>query len=171
MGVSCQHTRSCSRTHEADAAGAIRAREHARERALDAFGRSYAIEPLILDKWFMLQAQIAEADTLERVRRLMRHHAFSMANPNRVRALIGGFTANATQFARADGAGFDLLAEVVLQLDPSNPQIAARLLTAMRSWRTYEPKRREKAESALTRIAAASTLSADVRDIVTRSLA
>ena len=143
----------------------------ARERALDAFGRSYAVEPLILDKWFMLQAQIAEADTLERVRRLMRHHAFSMANPNRVRALIGGFTANATQFARADGAGFDLLAEVVLQLDPSNPQIAARLLTAMRSWRTYEPKRREKAESALTRIAAASTLSADVRDIVTRSLA
>ena len=120
---------------------------------------------------FISGAYAAEAGTLDRVRRLMRHHAFSMANPNRVRALIGGFTANATQFARVDGAGFDLLAEVVLQLDPSNPQIAARLLTAMRSWRTYEPRRRDKAEAALKRIAATSTLSADVRDIVTRSLA
>ncbi len=142
-----------------------------RERALDAFGRSYAAEPLILDKWFALQAQIAEADTIDRVRRLMNHHAFSLSNPNRVRSLIGGFSANATQFNRADGAGYDLLADIVLTLDGPNPQIAARLLTAMRSWRSLEPRRREKANAALKHIAAKPGLSADVGDIVTRSLA
>ena len=105
-------------------------------------GARYATEPLILDKWFALQAQIPERETLERVRGLMNHHGFSLANPNRVRALIGGFTANQTQFNRADGAGFALLEEVVVVLDPTNPQIAARLLTAMRSWRSLEEVRR-----------------------------
>ncbi len=143
----------------------------ARERSLESFARSSAAEPLLLDKWFALQAQIAEPETLARVRDLMNHNAFSLANPNRVRALIGGFTANPTQFNRPDGAGYDLLADVVSTLDPTNPQIAARLLTAMRSWRSLEPIRREKAEAALRRIAAKSDLSADVGDIVTRSLA
>jgi aminopeptidase N len=141
----------------------------AREQAFDDFAQRYAAEPLILDKWLALQAQIGEADTLDRVRRLMRHPAFSFANPNRTRALIGGFAANPTQFNRADGAGYDFLADVVLQLDATNPQIAARLLTAMRSWQSLEPRRREKAYAALSRIGARENLSADVRDIVTRS--
>ena len=142
----------------------------ARENAFENFGRVYAAEPLILDKWFALQAQIGERDTLDRVQGLMRHHAFSLANPNRIRALIGGFTANQTQFNRADGAGYELLADIVLHLDGANPQIAARLLTALRSWRSLEAGRRGKAEAALGRIAARESLSADVRDIVTRSL-
>jgi len=141
-----------------------------REHTLDAFERRYAMEPLILDKWFALQAQIPERETLERVRALMSHRGFSMSNPNRVRALIGGFSANHTQFNRADGAGFALLEEVVVTLDPANPQIAARLLTAMRSWRSLEDERRRQAEAMLKRIAAQPTLSPDVRDIVTRSL-
>jgi aminopeptidase N len=141
-----------------------------RERAFEAFGRRFAAEPLILDKWFALQAQIPEAQTLDRVRALMTHHAFSLGNPNRVRALIGGFTANATQFNRPDGAGYELLADVVLTLDPTNPQIAARLLTALRSWRSLEPIRQAKGEEALRRIVAQPNLSADVRDIATRSL-
>ncbi len=141
-----------------------------REHTLDAFGRRYAMEPLILDKWFALQAQIPERETLERVRALMTHRGFSMSNPNRVRALIGGFSANHTQFNRADGAGFALLEEVVVTLDPTNPQIAARLLTAMRSWRSLEDERRPQAEAMLKRIAAQATLSPDVRDIVTRTL-
>ena len=144
--------------------------DDAREHALEAFGRRFGAEPLILDKWFGLQAQIPERETLERVRGLMKHHAFSLANPNRVRALIGGFTANQTQFNRADGKGFALLEEVVVFLDPTNPQIAARLLTAMRSWRTLEAVRRGLAEATLRRIAAQPSLSPDVRDIVTRSL-
>ena len=142
-----------------------------RERASDAFSRRYAMEPLILDKWFALNAQIPERDTLDRVRSLMCHRGFSMSNPNRIRALIGGFTANHTQFNRPDGAGFEFLEEMVVVLDPSNPQIAARLLTAMRSWRSLEETSRGMAEAMLKRIAARSGLSPDVRDIVTRSLA
>jgi aminopeptidase N len=141
-----------------------------REHALQAFARRFAAEPLILDKWFALQAQIPEAGTLERVRELMSHHAFSLRNPNRVRALIGGFAANATQFNRADGAGYAFLADVVLELDPANPQVAARLLTAMRSWRSLEPQRQARAEAALRRILAQPQLSADLRDIASRSL-
>ncbi|HEX9170072.1 MAG TPA: aminopeptidase N C-terminal domain-containing protein, partial [Roseiarcus sp.] len=144
--------------------------DDAREHVFDAFGRRYAMEPLILDKWYALQAQIPERETLERVRALMDHRGFSLANPNRVRALIGAFSANQTQFNRADGAGFALLEEVVVFLDPTNPQISARLLTAMRSWRSLEEVRRDRAQAMLRRIAAQTSLSADVRDIVTRSL-
>ncbi len=93
-----------------------------------------------------------------------------MSNPNRVRALIGGFTANHAQFNRADGEGYRFLEEIVVGLDPTNPQIAARLLTAMRSWRSLEETRRAQAEAMLKRIAAVQSLSPDVRDIVTRSL-
>jgi aminopeptidase N len=141
-----------------------------REHALQAFARRFAAEPLILDKWFALQAQIPEAETLDRVRGLMTHHAFSLRNPNRVRALIGGFAANATQFNRADGAGYEFLTDIVLELDPANPQVAARLLTAMRSWRSLEPQRQGRAEAALRRILAQPALSADLRDIASRSL-
>jgi aminopeptidase N len=88
-----------------------------------------------------------------------------------VRALIGGFAHNnQTQFNRADGAGFAFLADTVLELDPKNPQVAARLTTAFRSWRALEPGRRARAETALRRIAAAQNLSRDLRDIVDRSL-
>jgi aminopeptidase N len=89
-----------------------------------------------------------------------------------VRALIGSFVQmNPTQFNRADGAGFDFLADTALALDPKNPQVASRMTTAFRSWRALEPTRRARAEGALRRIAAASNLSRDLRDIVDRSLA
>jgi aminopeptidase N len=143
----------------------------AREGALTAFAQRYSGDALILDKWLALQAQIPETGTLARVRDLMRHSAFSLSNPNRVRSLIGSFSANQTQFNRPDGAGFDLLGEIVATLDPTNPQIAARLLTAMRSWRSLEPIRQAKARAMLERIAAQAKLSNDVRDIVVRSLA
>jgi aminopeptidase N len=141
-----------------------------REHALESFARTHAADPLILDKWFILQAQIPERETLTRVRALMSHHAFSLTNPNRVRSLIGGFCANQTQFNRTDGAGYDLLAKIVLTLDPANPQVAARLLSGLRSWRSLEPQRQSKAQEALVGIAEKSELSADVRDIVTRCL-
>ena len=109
-------------------------------------------------------------ETLARVRGLMDHHAFSLANPNRVRSLIGGFCANQTQFNRADGAGYELLAEIVLTLDPTNPQVAARLLSSLRSWRSLEPERQSRAKAALRPHRRAEQALADVRDIVTRSL-
>ncbi|MBK9082565.1 MAG: aminopeptidase N [Rhizobiales bacterium] len=145
---------------------------HAREQALESFLRAHGGEPLVVDKWLALQATIPEEETLARLQRLTAHHVFSWTNPNRVRALIGGFaTGNATQFHRADGAGYRMLAEAVLRLDRTNPQIASRLTTAFRSWRAMEPQRRAAARAALVSIADAQGLSKDVADIVTRSLA
>jgi aminopeptidase N len=140
--------------------------------ALDDFYRRYADDPLIVDKWLSLQAMIPERETLERVRELTRHRAFSFANPNRIRALIGTFgQANHTQFNRPDGAGYDFIADVVLSLDGKNPQVAARMLSGFKSWRALEPARRQRAEAALRRIAAAPGISADVQDITRRALA
>jgi aminopeptidase N len=144
----------------------------AREAAFQAFGERFSSDPLVLDKWFGLQAAIAETGTLDRVRGLMRHPGFSLSNPNRTRALIGAFAmANLSQFHRADGAGYAFLADIVLQLDGANPQLAARLLGAFRTWRSLEPVRRSRAETELRRIASQEGLSTDVSDIVTRSLA
>ena len=143
-----------------------------RTEALEDFYERYESDPLIIDKWLGLQAMIPEAGTLDRVRALTTHPAFSINNPNRVRALIGSFAhGNATQFNRADGAGYEFVADAVLALDSKNAQVAARLATGFRSWRALESVRRNKAEAALRRIAAASTLSADVSDIVNRALA
>jgi len=143
----------------------------AREAALDSFFRAHASDPLVIDKWFALQAMIPEEATLARIKRLMNHHAFSLTNPNRLRSLIGAFaTGNLTRFNAADGSGYDLLVETVIAVDPKNPQVAARLLAAFRSWRSLESGRKALAEAALQRVAAVQDLSADVRDIAQRSL-
>ena len=143
-----------------------------RQVALDDFYGRYSADPLIIDKWLALQAAIPETRTLDRVKALTAHPAFSMSNPNRVRSLIGAFAqANATQFNRADGAGYDFVAERILELDGKNPQVAARLMTAFRSWRALESGRRDRAKAALQRVDAATSLSVDVKDIVSRALA
>jgi aminopeptidase N len=143
-----------------------------RANALADFYQRYSANALIVDKWFSLQAMIPQPDTLDKVRGLAGHPAFSMSNPNRVRALIGAFSAgNPTQFNRADGAGYDFIADTVLTLDPKNPQLAARLATIFRTWRTLESGRRGKAEAALKRIKSAPNLSRDLADIVERALA
>lgn len=147
--------------------------------ALDAFLQRFDDNALVVDKWFSIQATIpdtvagvdAGSGTLSRVRQLMKNPRFVTSNPNRVRSLIGSFAfANPTGFNRADGQGYQLLAEQILTIDPKNPQLAARLLTSMRSWRSLEPQRAGHARTALTMIEQASTLSTDVRDIVERML-
>ncbi|TAL76595.1 MAG: aminopeptidase N [Beijerinckiaceae bacterium] len=143
-----------------------------REAALAGFYDEYADEPLVIDKWFALQAAIPETETLARVRSLMQHPAFSLGNPNRVRALVGAFAAgNLTRFNAKDGSGYDLLVEVVLALNATNPQVAARMLATFKSWRIFEAERRQQAEKALRRVASAPHLSPDVQDIAERSLA
>src|SRR5205823_5955495 len=102
--------------------------------AFDDFYARYASDPLVLDKWFALQAAIPEPGTLDRVKSLTAHPAFSFANPNRVRSLIHSFAlANQKEFNRADGSGYDFAADTVLALDQKNPQLAARLLAALKS--------------------------------------
>ncbi|MCC5979071.1 MAG: aminopeptidase N [Salinarimonas sp.] len=142
-----------------------------RKRLLADFRSRFENEPLVIDKWFALQASRAEPGTLATIEALMQDPAFSINNPNRVRALIGAFAMNnPTQFHRADGAGYAFLADQVITLDGRNPQVAARLLTAFNSWRMMEPGRRAKAQAALERVAARDGLSGDVADIVQRTL-
>jgi aminopeptidase N len=143
----------------------------ARADALADFHDRYQHDPLVIDKWLALQAGIPEEATLDRVRALMRHEAFSINNPNRVRALIGTYAqANQTQFNRADGRGYRFVVDTVLDLDKRNPQLAARLMGAFKSWRALEPKRRGHAEAALRKVAEAQALSRDVADIAARAL-
>jgi aminopeptidase N len=140
--------------------------------ALAAFEERYRSDPLVMDKWLTIQATAPGAATLDKVRALTEYPGFTMANPNRVRALIGTFaSANQTAFNRADGAGYDFFARAVLEIEPRNPQLAARLATALRSWRSLEPVRQGKAREALLLISGTENLSADLRDIVERTLA
>ena len=139
--------------------------------ALADFERRYRGDHLVLDKWFQIQATVPGHDTVDSVAALTRHPAFSITNPNRVRALVGTFSsANQTGFHRPDGAGYAFFAEIVLRVERTNPQIAARLATAMRSWRSLEPVRQQKAREALLSISRAKDLSPDLRDIVERTL-
>ena len=140
--------------------------------ALAAFEAQHGDDPLVLDKWYQTQATVPGPRAVELVEALTRHRGFSLADPNRVRALIGTFsTMNQTGFHRADGAGYRLFAEVVLKVEKRNPQLAARLATALRSWRSLEPARQAAAREALMTLAAPDDLSSDLRDIVERTLA
>ncbi len=139
--------------------------------ALAHFRDRFADNALVIDKWFAIQAAIPGAGALERIRLLMETPLFKRTNPNRVRALVGTFVfANPTGFGRADGAGYHFLAGEILEIDQRNPQLAARILTSMRSWRLLEPVRADHARSALVRIERSASLSTDVRDIVDRIL-
>ena len=121
--------------------------------------------------WFAAQAQSPRDATLDEVKALCRHPLFKITTPNKVRALIGTFaSANPLQFNRADGAGYDFLADKVLEIDPLNPQVAARMLGAFRSYRSLETKRKSRAKAALRRVASASRISRDCHEIVSRML-
>jgi aminopeptidase N len=142
------------------------------QASLAAFEERFGSDALVLDKWFQIQATAPGPNSVDTVAALMDHPGFSLANPNRVRSLVGTFaTANQTGFHRADGAGYRLFADTVLAVERRNPQVAARLATALRSWRSLEPGRQAKARETLLAIAATENLSADLRDIVERTLA
>ncbi|MGH0029892.1 MAG: aminopeptidase N [Myxococcota bacterium] len=142
-----------------------------RTRALDAFYAAWRHDPLVLDKWFALQAVSSREDTLARVQELYRHEDFSLTNPNRVRALVGSFAGgNPVRFHAADGAGYRFLADVTLALDPINPQVASRMVSLFSQWRRYDAGRRERMRAELERIADAPKLSKDVYEMVGRAL-
>ncbi|MGZ2482695.1 aminopeptidase N [Rhizobium pisi] len=139
--------------------------------ALATFRDRFAENALVIDKWFAIQAGIPGAKTLDRVRTLMDNPLFKRTNPNRMRSLVGSFAfSNPTGFGRADGEGYRFLADQILDIDGRNPQLAARILTSMRSWRSLEPARADHARAALLEIERAPALSTDVRDIVERTL-
>ena len=142
--------------------------------ALDDFYRRFENEPLVIDKWFALQAMQRGAKArpvIEIVRKLMAHPAFTLKNPNRARSLIFSFcSANPAQFHAADGSGYAFWAEQVIALDALNPQVAARLARALELWRRFTPALRDQMRAALEKVAAQAK-SRDVREIVEKALA
>lgn len=141
-----------------------------RDELLQNFERKWSDNPLVMDKWLAIQAGAQTEDTFERVKKLLDHPTFSMKNPNKVRALIGAFCANHHQFHRADGAGYYFLTEKIVELDSFNPQIAARLVSPLTSWRNYLPGLQKQMKQALEALLGTDHLSKDVYEIVQKSL-
>ncbi len=144
----------------------------ARDRGLtDCYDR-WSEDPLLLDKWFAIQAGSRRPDTFERVLELADHPAFSLKNPNRMRSLVGTFcSANPVHFNRADGAGYRFLADMVIQLDSMNPQAAARMVSIFNPWRRFDSGRKALLKQEIERVGGQHGLSKDVFEIVTRALA
>ncbi|MFT0169043.1 aminopeptidase N [Paraburkholderia mimosarum] len=143
-------------------------------KALEDFYVRFENEPLVIDKWFALQATqrgTAQRPTIETVRALMGHPAFNIKNPNRARSLIFSFcAANPAQFHAADGSGYAFWADQVIALDALNPQVAARLARNLELWRRFTPALRDAMRTALERVASEAK-SRDVREIVEKALA
>jgi aminopeptidase N len=144
------------------------------DAAFERFHALFADDDLVIDKWFAMQAAAPEHDgrVFERVKRLMKHPDFGLANPNRARSLIGTFCmGNPAAFHRADGAGFAFWAERVLELDAVNPQLASRIARALDRWVRLAEPYRSAAREAIARVAANQKLSNDTQEIVSRALA
>ncbi|MEZ5813461.1 MAG: aminopeptidase N [Alphaproteobacteria bacterium] len=142
-----------------------------REEVFDDFYGRFKGYPLVVDKYFALQAGAARKDIIQNLKKLKQHSDFNIKNPNRVRSLYAAFAMNnPVGFHAVDGSGYDFLTDGILELNAINPQIAARLLTPMREWRRYTPDRQEKMKAALERIVAEKDLSPDVFEIASKSL-
>ena len=141
------------------------------EELLQKFQNRHGKDPLLMDKWFAVQALAPGHNVAGRIRKLMAHDAFSFKTPNRVYALLRNFIGgNFAGFHDADGCGYQLAAEVIKQLNAINPQVAARLATGFRSWRLFDEDRRKHAQSAMEDILGSKMLSRDVNEIISRTL-
>ncbi len=138
--------------------------------AVNYFFQKWQKEDLVIEKWFAVQAAASSPQTLARVRQLLGHPCFSIRNPNKVRALIGAFCGNPSQFHQAAGHGYKFLAEQVKVLDGINPQIAARMVAFFNPWKKYNPGRQEQMRRELEQIRKTPGLSSDVAEIVEKAL-
>jgi aminopeptidase N len=142
-----------------------------RTKAFARFYERWKGDHLVIDNWFAYQAASPLSSALPTVVKLTRHPLFSIKNPNKVRALIGTFAmGNPINFNRPDGRGYEFVADRVLEIDAFNPQVAARLLSAFRSWKAMEVNRRRLAKKTLQRVAKTKPLSRDTAEIVSRML-
>ena len=138
-------------------------------RLIDFYNR-YRDNALVVDKWFSLQASSLHPQVVEHVKALREHADFTLRNPNRVRSLYMAFAANPHAFHAADGEGYRMIADLILELDPINAQTAARFVPPLGRWRRIEQGRSKLMQAALERIAQAPKLSRDTFEQVTRSL-
>lgn len=170
--ASGQFENSSNMTDQVSALRELANIEHTiRATALEAFQNKWANDPLVMDKWFILQATSTRETCLEDVKQLMTHPSFSMDNPNKVRSLIGAFcSGNHVRFHDGNGGGYEFLADQIITLNGLNPQIAARLISPLTAWRRYDKARQEKMKAQLIRISKTKDISPDVYEIVKKSL-
>ena len=141
-----------------------------RDEVLEDFYNKWVGDPLVLDKWFILQAMSVLPNTLNNVKQLVNNRSFSISNPNKVRSLIGAFcSSNHVRFHEKNGEGYRFLTDRIEELNVINPQIAARLVTPLINWKRYDIKRQQLMSKELKRIAAIENLSSDVYEIVSKS--
>ena len=142
-----------------------------RAEVLADFHERFKNYPLVIDKWFAAQARAVRHQTLDDIILLAAHPAFTMKNPNRVRSLYATFAMrNPVIFHSKNGAGYELFGEVILALDKINPQIASRLLTALRDWKRYDADRQAKMRAVLEKIVGTKDLSPNVYEIASKIL-
>lgn len=142
-----------------------------RDAALAEFYERWKEDPLVLDKWFGVQAASTRPDAVDCVVQLSQHPDYHLSNPNRVRSLAGTFgMQNQLRFHSSDGRGYLFLTDIVLQLDGANPQVAARLVAALNDWKRFDQERQALMLAQLDRIRSHPKLSNDVAEIVNRAL-
>ena len=167
-----QYQDATNMTDRLAAFGALLHSRYPNKQAIIAeFYSQWQTDTLVLDKWFAMQATTPEEDVLASVMALMNHAAFSINNPNKVRSLIGAFTANMRAFHRTDGAGYTLLADIIIKLNSINPQIGSRLASTFNNWKAYGEPYSGNMKAQLQRIHALPDLSKDIREIVSKALA
>jgi aminopeptidase N len=142
-----------------------------RAEVLSDFYNRFKGYPLVMDKWFAVQSRAIRQQTLDDIRLLAAHPDFTLKNPNRVRSLYATFAMrNPVIFHAKNGAGYELFGEVILALDKINPQIASRLLTALRDWKRYDSERQTKMRAVLEKIVGTKDLSPNVYEIASKTL-
>jgi aminopeptidase N len=141
-----------------------------RDEALGRFHAQWRDDPLVLDKWFAIQAMSRRPTALAEALALAGHPDFDLGNPNRVRSLVGALAGNRMAFHSADGAGYRFLADTIITLDPRNSQLAARLVPPLGKWRRYAPTRQSLMKAELERVLAVPGLSRGTFEMVSRSL-
>ena len=168
-----QLNNSTNMTDRISALSAISNSSHPeRDLQLEAFYQEWKLEDLVVDKWFRAQAVAQQKAVLGTIEKLCTHPAFEYRNPNKVYALILGFSqGNPSGFHRSDGGGYRFLTSWILKLDPINSQVSARLAASFNGWRKMIPALGDIMRKELESIAAVETLSSDVREIVSRALA
>jgi aminopeptidase N len=143
-----------------------------RDELMTTFELRWQDTPLVMDKWFMLQATRDADDVIECLRQLQQHKCFSMSNPNRVRALVGSFAAgNIYQFHRRDGKGYAFLTECLMTLNKLNPQVAARMVTPLIQYHKFDLGRQTLIKACLGQLLALPDLSKDMYEKVSKALA
>jgi aminopeptidase N len=171
-GLADAHYRSADNMTDmiAGLAALTRMESPLRDAAFTHFYDRFKNDPLVLDKWMSLQASSPLAETVTSVRGLMKHPAFDIKNPNRVRALVGAFSVNHLRFHNEDGSGYRLVGEVIRTLDPMNPQVAARMAGSFESWCRYDPARQSLMRAELGAIHGLSGISPNLFEVTGKML-